>query len=204
MRQLEAHKMARSSTPGKKSCHATWKLDLHAPTTDNGTSTRLPPVPSPLQCLHEGTGGSEQLTLADNGLIYKTASNINTAVTAVQEQVEKVSHWCQETVQNQSKQGASPLVHTQQQSSKTSNASSILQRRSQNTPTNSDTSGSTSTECWRSRRRSNQQNSVARKDYPRRKPWLQMHQTTSFVPAVSEYDTQRRWLWCGSHNPVTV
>ena len=31
------------------------------------------------------------LTFADDGLIYKTA------VTAVQEQLEKVSHWCQET-----------------------------------------------------------------------------------------------------------
>ena len=95
--------MARSSTPGKKVCHSTWKLDLHDPTTDNVTSTRLPSVPGPLQCLHKGTGGSEQqwlsrvLTLADDGLIYKTASDISTAVTAVQEQLEKVSHWCKET-----------------------------------------------------------------------------------------------------------
>ena len=37
------------------------------------------------------------LTLADDGLIYKTASDINTAVTAVQEQLEKLSHWCQKT-----------------------------------------------------------------------------------------------------------
>ena len=59
-RQLDAHKMAHGSTPGKKGCHATWKLDLHAPTPDNGTSTRLPSVPCPLQCLHKGTGGSEQ------------------------------------------------------------------------------------------------------------------------------------------------
>ena len=92
-----------AALPGKKGCHATWKLDLHAPTTDSGTSTRLPSVPCPLQCLHKGTGGSEQqfssrvLTLADDGLIYKTASDISTAVTAVQEQLEKVSHWCQET-----------------------------------------------------------------------------------------------------------
>ena len=95
--------MARGSTPGKKGYHSTWKLDLHAPATDNGTSTRLPSVPGLLQCLHKGTGGSEQqwlsrvLTLADDGLIYKTASDISTAVTAVQEQLEKVSHWCQET-----------------------------------------------------------------------------------------------------------
>ena len=31
------------------------------------------------------------LTLADDGLIYKTASDTHTAVTAVQEQLEKVS-----------------------------------------------------------------------------------------------------------------
>ena len=35
--------------------------------------------------------------LADEGLIYKTASDIKTVVTAVQEQLEKVSHRCQET-----------------------------------------------------------------------------------------------------------
>ena len=42
-------------------------------------------------------GLSHVLTLADDGLIYKTASDVSTAVTAVQEQLEKVSHWCQET-----------------------------------------------------------------------------------------------------------
>ena len=44
-----------------------------------------------------GSGLSWILTLADGGFIYKTASDINTAVNAVQEQLEKVSHWCQET-----------------------------------------------------------------------------------------------------------
>ena len=39
-RQLDAYKMTPSSTPGKKGCHATWKLDLRTPTTDSGTSTR--------------------------------------------------------------------------------------------------------------------------------------------------------------------
>ena len=58
--QLNTHKMVGSSTSGKKGCHAIWKLDLHAPTTVNRTFTRLPPVLSPLQCLHKGTGGSEQ------------------------------------------------------------------------------------------------------------------------------------------------
>ena len=42
-------------------------------------------------------GLSRVLTLVDDGLIYKAASDISTAVTAVQEQLEKVSHWCQET-----------------------------------------------------------------------------------------------------------
>ena len=58
--QFDVHRMACSSTPKKKGCHATWKLDLHTPATDNGASTRLPPVPSPLQCLHKGTRRSEQ------------------------------------------------------------------------------------------------------------------------------------------------
>ena len=41
-------------------------------------------------------GLSRVLTLADNGLIYKAASDISTAVIAVLEQLEKVSHWCKE------------------------------------------------------------------------------------------------------------
>ena len=41
-------------------------------------------------------GLSRVLMLADDRLIYKTASD-NAAVTAVQEYLEKVSHWCQET-----------------------------------------------------------------------------------------------------------
>ena len=59
---------------------------------------------------------------------YKIASDIHTAVTVVQEQLEKVSHSCLETE----------------------------------------------------------------------------HRTTSFVPSVSECDTQCHRLWSGSHNPVTV
>ena len=41
-------------------------------------------------------GLSRVLTLADDRLFYKTARDIHTAVTAVQEQLEKVSRWCQE------------------------------------------------------------------------------------------------------------
>ena len=36
------------------------------------------------------------LTLVDDMFIYRAASDIHTAVTAVQEQLDKVSHWCQE------------------------------------------------------------------------------------------------------------
>ena len=43
-------------------------------------------------------GSRRVLTLADDSLIYyKTASDVHTAITAVQEQLEKVSQWCQET-----------------------------------------------------------------------------------------------------------
>ena len=36
-------------------------------------------------------------SLADDGLIYKTARNIHKSVIAVQEQLKEVSHLCQET-----------------------------------------------------------------------------------------------------------
>ena len=100
---------------------------------------------------------SRMLTLADDGLIYKTASDIHTAVTAAQEQLEKVSHWWQETEFEINPSKAQALWCT-------------LNNKAW---TVSDTSGSTSTECWRTRRRSNQQNSGLRKDCPRCKPWLQ-------------------------------
>ena len=95
--------MAIGSTPGKKGCHATWKLDLHSPTSDNGTSTRL----RLSQVLYNvytkrladlnSNGSSRVLTFADDGLICKTGSVIHTAVNAVRKQLEKVSHWCRET-----------------------------------------------------------------------------------------------------------
>ena len=70
-------------------------------------------------------GLSRVLTLADDGLIYKTSSDISTAVTAVQEQTGKGVTLVPRN-RNQPKQGASPVVHPQQQSSRTSNASSLL------------------------------------------------------------------------------
>ena len=40
---------------------------------------------------------SRVITLADDGIIYKTASDTHTAVVAVREQLEKVSQCCPET-----------------------------------------------------------------------------------------------------------
>ena len=60
------------------------------------THTHTPPQPKGQTDLNSN-GLSRVLTLSDDGLIYKTASDINTAVTAVQEQCDKLSHWCQKT-----------------------------------------------------------------------------------------------------------
>ena len=57
------------------------------------------------------------------------------------------------------------------------------------------------TEFSCTRHKSNHQNSGANKVCPPWKPWLQ---TMSSVPVVSECDTQRHWLWSGSHNGVSV
>ena len=103
-RQLDAHKMARGCTPEKKDCPATWKLDLLASATDTGTSTRLPLSPDLYNVYTKelvdlnSNGLSRILTPADDGLIFKTASDIHIAVTAVQEQLEK----CHSGAQRQS------------------------------------------------------------------------------------------------------
>ena len=131
----------------KKGCHATWKLDLHAPTTDNGTSIRLPPpplptppVPSPLQCLDKGTGGCEQQWFKPGAYACGRRAYLQNS------QLHPYSsHRCpgaagksvtlvpRDRVRNQSKQGASSVVHPQQQSRRTSNANSLLQWRSYRT-----------------------------------------------------------------------
>ena len=163
-----------SSTLEKKDHHATWKLDLHAPTTDNGTSTRLAPASSSLQCLHKGTGGSNSnglgwvLTLADEGLMCKTACDTHTLTGAAGKSVTMVPR---DRVWNQSKQEASPVVHpTTKQLHKQCQQSPSMEK-SQNAQTVSDTLGSTLMECWHTRPRSNQQNSGARKDCLHWKPW---------------------------------
>ena len=72
-------------------------------------------------------------------------------------------------VRNQPKQGASPVVHPQQQSSRTSNASGLLQWRSHKTHEQSQIPRDPLRQnaYIRTRRRSNQQNSGTRKDCPR-------------------------------------
>ena len=133
-RQHDANKTARSRTPGKKGCRATWKLDLRFPATDNGTSARLPHTPSPLQFLHKGTGGSEQQwfkpgayacgrhTYLQNRQWHPHSSHRCSGAAG-----KSVTFVPRDRVRNQSKQGASPVVHPQQQRSRTSNVSSLLQ-----------------------------------------------------------------------------
>ena len=80
-RQLDAHKMACSSKPERKGLHATWKLDLHAPTIDKGTFTNLSPVPSSQQCLHEWTGGFQQRWLKSGACTCTRRANQTTTTT---------------------------------------------------------------------------------------------------------------------------
>ena len=111
-------------------------------------------------------GLSQVLTLEDDGLIYKTASDISTAVTAVQQQLEKVSPWCQETESEISPSKAQALWCTLNNKAVGQAMPAVSFNGEAIERTVSDTSGSTSTERLRTRRRSNQQNSGARKDCP--------------------------------------
>ena len=93
-----------SSQDGSQQHSRRGKLQCDLETvTNNGTSTRLLLSPVFYNVYTKGLTDlnsnalTQVLTLADGGLIYKITSDINTAVIAVQEQLEKVSHWCQET-----------------------------------------------------------------------------------------------------------
>ena len=98
------------------------------------------PVPSPLQCLHKGTGGSEQQWFKPNAYACGRRSYLQNS-----QRHQHSSHRCpgaagrgvtlmpRDIVRNQSKQGARLVVHPQRQSSRTSNASSLLQWRSHRT-----------------------------------------------------------------------
>ena len=78
-------------------------------------------------------GLSWVLTLADDGLIYKTASDPRKSHRYPGAAGKCVTLVPRDRVQTQFKQGASPVVHHQQQSSRGRNASSLLQRRSYST-----------------------------------------------------------------------
>ena len=71
-----------------------------------------------------------------------------------------------------SKQGTSPVVHPQQQNSRTSSANSLLQQKSHRTHEQSQTPWDPLRENADVQDRSNQQTSDARKDCPCWKPWL--------------------------------
>ena len=137
-------------------------------------------------------GLSRVLTLANDGLICKTASDISTAVTAVQEQLEKVSNWCKERVRNQPKQGANPVVHPHQQSSRTSNASSLLQWRSHRThgqfqiPWDPLRQNADVQDAGRINKTHVQERTIHVQSHG-----FKRHRTTSSVPAVSKCDNQR-------------
>ena len=79
---------------GKKGCHENWELDLHTPTTDNGTSTRLPTIPSSQQCLHKRTGRSEKAMVQARCLrLWTTGLSAKLPVTFSQQSPLSRSSW---------------------------------------------------------------------------------------------------------------
>ena len=111
-------------------------------------------------------GFSQVLTLVDDGHIYNTASDIHTAVTAVQEQLAKVSHWCKKTESEINPSKVQALWCTLNNKAVGQAMAAVSVNGEVIESTVSDISGSTLTEYRCSRHRSNQQNSGARKDCP--------------------------------------
>ena len=105
-----------------------WLWDFH----------KAPPVPSPPQCIHKGVGGSERQWFKPGAYACGRRAYLQNS-----QWHQDSSHCCPGAagksailvprVRNQSKQGASPVAHPQQQSSRTCNASSLLQWRSHRT-----------------------------------------------------------------------
>ena len=108
-------------------------------------------------------------------------------------------------VRNQPMQGASPAVHPQQQSSRTSNASSLLQQRSHSRheqsqiPRDPLRQNANVQDEGRINKTQVQERTVCVKSHG-----FKRHRTTSSAPAVSKCDAQSHWLWSGSHKPVAV
>ena len=147
------------------------------------------------------------LILADVGLIYKTANATDTVATTVQVQLagKSVRTEPRDNVRNQSKQSANPVVYPQQQSSRISNASSILQRRSHRTHEHSQIPRNPlwlNDDVLRASRINKTQAQETK--FCAESHGCKGHRTIPSVPAVSGCDIKRRWLWPGPHNTVTV
>ena len=201
----------------KKGDHVTWKLDrsphlnnwqwvFHKAFTYPQSSTMT--TQRDWQIYLNSNGISWTFTLADDGLMYKTACYTHTPVTAVQKQLKKKvtmaprdrEHfeitpsmvqflWC---IFNDKAVGhAMPAVSFNRE---------VIER------TVSDTSRSTLTKCWKSLQNAGWINKtqVQERTVCAKSDGCKRHWTMSSIPAVSECDSQCHWLWIGSHNPVTV
>ena len=176
-----------------------WQWDFH--------KAPLCPRSSTMSTQRDWRIWTAMVTLADNGFIYKTASGISTAVRAVQEQLEKVSHWCQETeseinpskaqalwctLNNKAVGQAVPAVSFNGEAIKHTNSLRYL-------GIHFDRMLIYVQDAGRINKTQVQERTVRVKSHG-----FKRHQTTSSVPTASKCDTQRHWLWSGSHNPVTV
>ena len=145
-------------------------------------------------------GLSQVLTLEDNGLIYETANDTHTAVTAVQEQLAKVSQWYQETgskinlskakalwctLNNKAVAQAMPAVSLNREVIKHLSRFRYLRIDFDRLLTYKMQVEIANLMCTESH-------------------GCKRHWRALFVPAVSEWDTWSHWLWSRSHNLVTV
>ena len=101
-------------------CPNNWQRDFH----------KAPPVASSVQCLHKGTGWSEQQWFKPGAYACGRHAHLQNSQWHPHSSHHLVPR---DSVRNQSKQGASPVVRPQQQCSRTSNVSSLLQWRSHRT-----------------------------------------------------------------------
>ena len=150
---------------------------------------------------------SRVLTLADDGLFYKTASDINTAVTAVQEQLGQVSRWCQKTeseinpsktqalwctLSNKAVGQAMPAVSFNVEATERTNSLRYLGIHLDRMLTYKAQVKSTKIRC---KKRLSSLKAMASKGSEQRHLSLQYQ---SGILSVFDY------VWSGSHNPVTV
>ena len=85
------------SAPGKNRGYAAWKVELCSSSAHNGPTARITALAGPLQCLTKGladlnlNGPCKILTLADDGLIYKTSKDSQEAAETLQQELDSVS-----------------------------------------------------------------------------------------------------------------